>query len=92
MRLRLEALHRRSDCGGVIIRCRECVRSTAATSSLLASVDVCARLRKEAMSKTTYDLLLEASMPGGPSCLTSVTELEPAEGRMHPWRREFPGS
>jgi CRISPR-associated protein Csb1 len=32
------------------------------------------------MSKITLDLLLEASMPGGASCLTSVTELEPAAG------------
>lgn len=32
------------------------------------------------MSKITYDLLMEASMPGGSSCLTSVTELEPAAG------------
>jgi len=32
------------------------------------------------MSKITLDLLLEASMPGGGSCLTSVTELEPAAG------------
>lgn len=32
------------------------------------------------MSKITFDLLAEASMPGGASCLTSVTELEPAAG------------
>ena len=32
------------------------------------------------MSKITLDLLAEASMPGGASCLTSVTELEPAAG------------
>jgi CRISPR-associated protein Csb1 len=32
------------------------------------------------MSKITLDLLLEASLPGGASCLTSVTELEPAAG------------
>lgn len=32
------------------------------------------------MSKITYDMLLEASMPGGASCLTSVTELEAAAG------------
>lgn len=32
------------------------------------------------MSKITYDLLVEASMPGGASCLTSVAELEPAAG------------
>ena len=32
------------------------------------------------MSKISLDLLLEASMPGGASCLTSVTELEPAAG------------
>ncbi|HUY45227.1 MAG TPA: type I-U CRISPR-associated RAMP protein Csb1/Cas7u [Streptosporangiaceae bacterium] len=32
------------------------------------------------MSKITLDLLLEASNPGGASCLTSVTELEPAAG------------
>jgi CRISPR-associated protein Csb1 len=32
------------------------------------------------MSTITYDLLLQASSPGGPSCLTSVTELEPAAG------------
>ncbi|HEV3380292.1 MAG TPA: type I-U CRISPR-associated RAMP protein Csb1/Cas7u [Trebonia sp.] len=32
------------------------------------------------MSKITLDLLLEASVPGGASCLTSVTELEPAAG------------
>jgi CRISPR-associated protein Csb1 len=29
----------------------------------------------------THDLLMEASRPGGASCLTSVTELEPAAGR-----------
>lgn len=32
------------------------------------------------MSKITLDLLFEASLPGGASCLTSVTELEPAAG------------
>ena len=32
------------------------------------------------MQKITLDLLMEASMPGGASCLTSVTELEPAAG------------
>lgn len=32
------------------------------------------------MSQITLDLLTEASLPGGPSCLTSVTELEPAAG------------
>ena len=32
------------------------------------------------LSKITLDLLAEASMPGGASCLTSVTELEPAAG------------
>lgn len=32
------------------------------------------------MSKITYDLLMEASMPGGASCLTSVTDLAPAAG------------
>lgn len=32
------------------------------------------------MFKITLDLLLEASSPGGASCLTSVTELEPAAG------------
>ncbi|HLH81796.1 MAG TPA: type I-U CRISPR-associated protein Cas7, partial [Trebonia sp.] len=32
------------------------------------------------MTKITMDLLVEASMPGGASCLTSVTELEPAAG------------
>ena len=32
------------------------------------------------MNKITLELLLEASMPGGASCLTSVTELEPAAG------------
>jgi CRISPR-associated protein Csb1 len=32
------------------------------------------------MSKITLDLLMEASRPGGASCLTSVTELEPAAG------------
>lgn len=32
------------------------------------------------MSKITLDLLTEASLPGGASCLTSVTELEPAAG------------
>lgn len=32
------------------------------------------------MSKITLDLLMEASTPGGASCLTSVTELEPAAG------------
>jgi len=32
------------------------------------------------MQKITLDLLLEASRPGGASCLTSVTELEPAAG------------
>jgi CRISPR-associated protein Csb1 len=32
------------------------------------------------MSKITLDLLVGASMPGGASCLTSVTELEPAAG------------
>lgn len=32
------------------------------------------------MSQITLDLLMEASLPGGPSCLTSVTELEPAAG------------
>lgn len=32
------------------------------------------------MSRITLDLLLEASSSGGASCLTSVTELEPAAG------------
>jgi CRISPR-associated protein Csb1 len=32
------------------------------------------------MQKITLDLLMGASMPGGASCLTSVTELEPAAG------------
>jgi len=32
------------------------------------------------MSRITLDLLLEASSPGGASCLASVTELEPAAG------------
>jgi CRISPR-associated protein Csb1 len=32
------------------------------------------------MSRITLDLLMEASMPGGASCLTSVTELEAAAG------------
>src|SRR5579872_4435345 len=32
------------------------------------------------MGKITHDLLIEASRPGGASCLTSVTELEPAGG------------
>lgn len=32
------------------------------------------------MSTITYDLLLGAASPGGPSCLTSVTELVPAAG------------
>lgn len=32
------------------------------------------------MQKITLDLLTEASAPGGASCLTSVTELEPAAG------------
>ncbi len=32
------------------------------------------------MTKITMDLLVDASMPGGASCLTSVTELEPAAG------------
>jgi CRISPR-associated protein Csb1 len=32
------------------------------------------------MSDITLDLLMEASMPGGASCLTSATELEPAAG------------
>ena len=32
------------------------------------------------MHKITLDLLMGASMPGGASCLTSVTELEPAAG------------
>jgi CRISPR-associated protein Csb1 len=32
------------------------------------------------MQKITLDLLMEASMPGGASCLTSVTQLEPAAG------------
>jgi CRISPR-associated protein Csb1 len=32
------------------------------------------------MAKITLDLLTEASMPGGASCLASVTELEPAAG------------
>ena len=32
------------------------------------------------MSRITLDLLMEASMPGGASCLTSVTELVPAAG------------
>src|SRR5580658_9662487 len=32
------------------------------------------------MQRITLDLLLEASMPGGASCLTSVTQLEPAAG------------
>jgi CRISPR-associated protein Csb1 len=32
------------------------------------------------MQKITLDLLMEASRPGGASCLTSVTDLEPAAG------------
>jgi len=32
------------------------------------------------MSKITLDLLMEAATPGGASCLTSVTDLEPAAG------------
>jgi CRISPR-associated protein Csb1 len=32
------------------------------------------------MSAISYDLLAQASVPGGASCLTSVTELEPAAG------------
>jgi CRISPR-associated protein Csb1 len=32
------------------------------------------------MQKITLDLLMAASMPGGASCLTSVTQLEPAAG------------
>lgn len=32
------------------------------------------------MSTVSLDLLLEAASPGGPSCLVSVTELEPAAG------------
>lgn len=32
------------------------------------------------MSKVALDLLVEASLPGGASCLTSVTELAPAAG------------
>jgi len=32
------------------------------------------------MSSVTLDLLLHAALPGGPSCLTSTTELAPAAG------------
>lgn len=32
------------------------------------------------MQKFTLDLLMEAALPGGATCLTSVTELEPAAG------------
>jgi CRISPR-associated protein Csb1 len=32
------------------------------------------------MQKITLDLLMQASLPGGASCLTSVTDLEPAAG------------
>jgi CRISPR-associated protein Csb1 len=32
------------------------------------------------MRQITLDLLMEASLPGGASCLTSLTELEPAAG------------
>ena len=35
---------------------------------------------KAEMPKITLDLLTEASLPGGATCLTSVTELEPAAG------------
>jgi CRISPR-associated protein Csb1 len=49
----------------------------AATRVALAGVHVTKGAR---MSAITIDLLTGAVMPGGASCLTSVTELEPAAG------------